>query len=188
MKKTLLAALLLLGLSTAASAQTNALKVNIFSPLVRTGSFFYEHKVGEHNSAQLGGLFTAWSVGDTKISGFALTPEYRFYLSDSKPAMEGFYFAPFARYQNLTLTVENGYEDLNGHVSDGKASLNTFGGGVVAGYQFLFKRRFTLDAFLGPSYNNGTLKVSAGNESQSFDAGTFTGFGVRTGVTFGIAF
>lgn len=188
MKKFLLAALLFIGFSTAASAQTNALKVNIFSPLVRTGSFFFEHKVSDHNSLQIGGLFTAWSADNTRISGFALTPEYRFYLSESKPALEGFYFAPFVRYQNLTLTAVDGYEDLDGHVSDGKATLNTFGGGVLAGYQFMFKKRFTLDAFLGPSYNGGTLKITAGNASQSFDAGTFQGFGLRSGVTFGVAF
>lgn len=48
-----------------------------------------------------------------------LTPEYRFYLSDSKPALEGFYFAPFVRYQNLTLTVADTY--ANGSAMEGKA-------------------------------------------------------------------
>ena len=188
MKKVLFAALALLGFHTSASAQTSALKVNIFSPLVNTGSFFFEHQVSEHASAQLGGLFTAWSSGDTKITGFAITPEYRCYLSDSKPALEGFYLAPFVRYQNLTLTVANAYTNANGNAMDGKASLNTVGGGVLAGYQFLFKHRFTLDGFLGPSYNGGSLKITAGDASQSFDANSFLGFGLRTGVTFGVAF
>jgi hypothetical protein len=70
----------------------------------------------------------------------------------------------------------------------GEASLSTVGGGVVAGYQFLFKKRFTLDTFLGPSYNGGSMKVTAGDASQNFEAGTFTGFGLRSGVTFGVAF
>ncbi|MBF9141917.1 DUF3575 domain-containing protein [Hymenobacter properus] len=188
MKKALLALLPLFGLSTAASAQTNALKVNILSPLVRTGSFFIEHKVNEHQSVQLGGLFTAWSAGDTKITGFALTPEYRFYLSDSKTALEGFYLAPFLRYQNLTLTAVDGFEDPYGNTSDGKATLNTVGGGMLAGYQFVFKRRFTLDGFLGPSYNGGSLTLQAGDASHSFDAGPFKGFGLRSGITFGVAF
>ena len=189
MKKFLLAASLLSGLSTAASAQTNALKVNILSPLAKTGSFFYEHQVSGHQSVQLGGLFTAWSFDDTKITGFALTPEYRVYLSESKPALEGFYFGPFVRYQNLTLTVAEDYPSTGGSSTvEGKASLNTYGGGVVAGYQCLFKKRFTLDAFLGPSYNGGSLKVTAGDASQTFDAGTFTGFGLRSGITFGVAF
>lgn len=184
MKKFLLSAGLLAGLSTTASAQTNAFKINIFSPLVRTGSFFFEHKVSEHSSAQLGALFTAWSVGETRISGFALTPEYRFYLSE-KPALEGFYFAPFLRYQNLSLTEPTGYASS---ARDDKATLSTFGGGMLAGYQLLFKRRFTLDGFLGPSYNGGSLKVESENSQTTFDVGTFQGFGLRAGVTFGVAF
>ena len=52
----------------------------------------------------------------------------------------------------------------------------------------MFKRRFTLDTFLGPSYNGGSLEVTVGDESQSFDAGSFKGFGLRSGVTFGVAF
>jgi hypothetical protein len=145
--------------------------------------------VAEHRSLQLGGLFTAWSAGDTKIRGFALTPEYRLYLSESKPALKGFYLGPFLRYQNLTLTAQEEYAGIDGGGTvEGKASLNAFGGGMVAGYQFLFKKRFTLDAFLGPSYNGGSLKVTSGDASQTFDAGAFSGFGVRSGITFGVAF
>lgn len=189
MKKLFLSAALLAGLNTAASAQTSALKINIFSPLVKTGSFFFEHKVSEHRSLQLGGLFTAWSTGNTSIKGFALTPEYRLYLSDSKPALEGFYFAPFLRYQNLTLTVKDEFYLPGGSGTlESKAALNTYGGGVLAGYQMLFKKRFTLDAFLGPSYNAGEVKLTAGNVDQTFNPGPFAGFGLRSGVTFGVAF
>jgi hypothetical protein len=190
MKTPFLAALLLTGLSTAASAQTNVFKVNVLSPLVNTGSFFFEHKVSDHSSIQLGALYTSWTSDDTKLSGFALTPEYRFYLSDQKPALEGFYFAPFMRYQGLTLTTPNDFYEPSdpNSVKEGKATLNTFGGGVVAGYQAVFRKRFTLDAYMGPSYNAGQVKVTAGSESQTFSAGPLAGFGLRTGLTFGLAF
>jgi len=183
MKKLLFLAALGTGLHTTASAQTQALKVNILSPLVRTGSFFYEHQVGKQQSVQLGGLFTAWSAGNTSIRGFALTPEYRYYVSGSKPALAGFYLAPFVRYQQLTLTATDDYSS-----DEAKASLTTFGGGVLAGYQLVLKQRFTLDAFLGPSYNGGSLKTTMGNASETFNAGPFEGFGVRSGITFGVAF
>jgi hypothetical protein len=186
MQKFLLAAALLVATATGAQAQTNVLKVNIFSPLVKTGSFFFEHKLTESSSAQLGGLVTYWKVGDTKISGFALTPEYRMYLSEKKGALRGFYVAPYLRYQNLTLTVNETYD--NGTVEMGKAKLNTYGGGVVAGYQLLLKDRFSLDFFLGPSYNGGDIKVESMGQSTTFDAGPFTGFGLRSGLTFGVAF
>ncbi|HET9504623.1 MAG TPA: DUF3575 domain-containing protein [Hymenobacter sp.] len=187
MKKLLLAAALLVGSASAASAQSTVVKANIFSPLVKTGSFFVEHAVGEHSSLQLGGLFTKWSIDDTSLSGFALTPEYRLYLSASKPALQGFYVGPFLRYQNLKLSTS--YASIDGG-GTAEASLSTYGGGVVVGHQWLFKQRFSLDTFLGPSYNGGTIKLkeSSSGAGASFDAGVFKGFGIRSGVTFGLAF
>jgi hypothetical protein len=184
MKQFLLAAVLCMAGIGGASAQGNILKVSIFSPLVRTGSFFYEHKVGAHRSFQLGGLFTAWRANGTTITGFALTPEYRFYLSRRKPALQGFYLAPFVRYQNLSLTAD---EDARPSAQE-KASLITYGGGIVAGYQLLFKKRFTLDTFIGPSYNGGNLDLGSGSSSSMFNVGSFQGFWARTGVTLGVAF
>ena len=176
----------------AASAQDNVLKVNILSPIVKTGSFFFEHKLSDNSSFQLGGLFTKWSITDgTEFSGFAITPEYRFYLSERKDAMEGFYVGPYLRYQNLTLLDTYTSFDSNGNPTTDKqeASLNTFGGGVVVGHQWLFKERFSLDVFLGPSYNGGKLSYKDSSSSnENLDSGTFTGFGVRSGITFGIAF
>ncbi len=183
----LVATALLLG-STAASAQTNALKVNLLSPLFKTGSFFYEHKLNDASSLQLGGLVTYWGLGDTRISGFAITPEYRRYLSTDKQALEGFYVAPFARYQNLGLSMQTDAD--GGTTATAKATIHTIGGGVVVGHQWIFRRRVTLDTFFGPSYNSNVAKFSAssGDESASFDLGSFQGFSLRTGVTLGVAF
>ena len=184
---TLVAAALLLG-ATAASAQTNALKVNLLSPLFKTGSFFYEHKLNEASSLQLGGLVTHIGLGDTNISGFAITPEYRRYLSNEKQALEGFYVAPFLRYQNLGLRLQTTAED--GTPVTAKAVLNTIGGGLVVGHQWLYRQRVTLDTFFGPSYNSNLMKIKAsnGDASASFDVGSFQGFSLRTGITLGVAF
>ncbi len=183
----LLAAVLLLA-ANPVSAQTNALKVNLISPLFKTGSFFYEHQLNDASSLQLGGLFTYWGIGDTKISGFAITPEYRRYLSDNQPAMAGFYVAPFVRYQQLGLSVTDTQDD--GTAVTAKATLNTLGGGVVVGHQWVFQKRVTLDTFFGPSYNRNFTKLNASNDdgSASFDAGSFQGFSIRTGITLGVAF
>ncbi|RSK50867.1 DUF3575 domain-containing protein [Hymenobacter rigui] len=197
MKKLLLAATLVAASATSALAQNNVVKVNILSPLVKTGSFFYEHKLSDNSSLQLGALFTSWKVdgNNTKVSGFALTPEYRFYLSERSTAPEGFYVGPFLRYQNLTLkdTYEEYSYDANGNprttTQTDEASLNTFGGGVVVGRQWIFKERFALDLFLGPSYNGGSITMkSSSSGTDSFDPGPFDGFGIRAGVTFGLAF
>ncbi|MCB2378383.1 DUF3575 domain-containing protein [Hymenobacter sp. BT635] len=191
MKKLLLAAAIVAGSSSSALAQSNVVKVNIISPLVKTGSFFFEHKLNDNSSVQLGALVTSWKIEDTRFSGFAITPEYRFYLSEKNPAPNGFYVGPFLRYQNLTVTDKFTYGDTNGSMQteEVEAKLNTIGGGVVVGRQWIFKERFALDIFLGPSYNTGDLKVqTTGTDPETFDADTFLGFGIRTGITFGIAF
>lgn len=189
MKKVCLALALLLALSTqSAMAQNNAIKINYLSPIFRTLSLFYEHKFTDSGSGQLGFFYTGYSIGDTKFSGFGITPEFRYYLSDDG-AIHGFYIAPYLRYQNFTLTED--YTDyFGGSIDDGKyeATLTTFGGGAVVGYQAVFKERVTFDAFAGPGFNSGSIKLKAGSESADFDAGIFDGFGLRVGSTIGIAF
>jgi hypothetical protein len=183
MKKIVLSSfmfVLLLSTSSQLMAQRkNALKVNLFSPVVRTGSFFYERVVSEHSSLQLGFFYTGFKVTDTRFSGFGITPEFRYYLSASE-APEGFYVGPFVRYQNFKLTNEG---------STDKATLSTMGGGVVVGKQWLFKDRITLDTFIGPSFNSGSVKVDGGDSSEDdYSTGAFDGFGLRLGLTLGVAF
>lgn len=153
----------------------NAIKVNIFSPVVKTGSFFFERAINEKSSAQLGVGFTSYSKGGTKLSGLFFTPEYRFYLSNE--ALNGFYVGPYVRYQNLKL------EDKD-YAS--KGTLTTYGGGVVVGRQWMFSDRITLDIFAGPNYNSKKLEYTEGTQSDL--PASATGFGVRFGVTFGVAF
>ncbi len=170
----LLMALLLSGFAFTASGQGSVIKINIFSPIVKTFNVQYEKTVKSDQSFQLGFFYTGYSTGGTDFSGFGLTPEYRFYLSDTD-APAGVYLAPFIRYQSFTLT-------------DGgnKGTLSLFGGGVIIGKQWIFKEHIALDIFIGPSYSSGNTKVTQG--SNTFDTGAFDGFGVRTGLCLGYAF
>lgn len=185
MKKNLVVALVAFlagGVFTSAKAQENVVKINIFSPIVKTLNMSYERKVSANGSFQIGGYFTSYSPGDSKISGFGVTPEYRFYLSESE-APAGVYVAPFVRYQSLKVE-----DTFDGEVTKGKWSA--FGGGLVIGKQWIFKEKISLDIFIGPQYvARGDVKVTDGTgESESFDLGAFDGFGVRTGLTLGFAF
>ncbi|GAB4091537.1 DUF3575 domain-containing protein [Flaviaesturariibacter terrae] len=178
MKKAILA----LGFAAVAfgaqAQKSNAIKVNILSPIVKSGSFFYERAIGENKTVQLGVGFTAYNKSDVKFNGIFLTPEFRFYLNGE--AMNGVYVGPFLRYQNLKI------EDKSGGTSD-KATLSTFGGGAVVGRQWIFGNVVTLDLFIGPSYSTGTVKYDDGAGNTSIP-GSLNGFGVRTGVTLGVAF
>lgn len=177
MKKNLLAFFCVLG-ALSVSAQDgekmNNIKVNIFSPLVRTASIFYERKLGEATSAQLGLFYTGFSSDGVMLRGFGITPEFRFYPG-AKGSMEGFYLAPFARYQNFNIS-----DDVS------KGTLSTIGGGLLIGGQWIFGRGISLDAFIGPSFNVGNTKVTSGTAIE--EPGGASGFGVRAGVAVGFAF
>lgn len=207
-KALLLPALLLAG---AAHAQTNALKVDIFQPIINTLAVSFEHKLSETSSFQLGvsgtfgykddsyGGFNSYNgsgYNGRSTSGFALTPEYRLYLSEKHPALEGFYVAPFLRYQYLSQTGEYSvYNPTTGLSSQAKqydASLSAFGLGVTVGRHWIFKRRFSLDVFTGPGYT--FTSTSSNQPGHSPGKGEFIGYldnnnyDFRGGATFGIAF
>ncbi|QCR24032.1 DUF3575 domain-containing protein [Pontibacter sp. SGAir0037] len=187
MKKVIIILLAVIGFAAnSAQAQDNLIKVNIFSPVVRTASVFYEKPIAEDKSVQLGFFYTGFSIEDVKLRGYGITPEFRKYLSASKQAPEGFYVAPFLRYQslNMTLDEDSEMEDMNG-----KATLNAFGGGLLIGHQWIVGSRFVVDSFLGPSYSASNVKVTAGDQEEFDDSiGTFSGFGLRAGLTIGLRF
>ncbi len=173
------AGFLFLSVTFSQAQKRDGIKVNLLSPLMRTASFFYEHTLDEQSSLNVGFLYTGMTPGDTKIRGWALTPEYRFYLGNN-PAPDGFYVAPYLRYQSLNFSYEEGTEDS-------EADLSGIGGGLLIGRQWLFKDVVTYDLFFGPSYVSANWDVKSGNESD-FDSDSWEGFGIRAGMTLGIRF
>ena|ERR1041385_1829410 len=175
----LLTLVVFVALAGSAIAQpTNAIKINLLSPVARTFNIAYEKAINESGSFQLGFFYSGAKISDTKISGFGITPEYRFYLSQT-PAPNGFYVAPFLRYNSFT-AQDNSNNTVN------KATVTQFGGGVVVGRQWVFKERVTFDMFIGPKYQNTSTKVTSGTDS--FSGSLFNSFGIRGGITLGIAF
>lgn len=175
MRKLLLCAVMALTFFSAkAQDAKNTLKINPLSALLSTGSIFYERKVSDGMSAQLGLAYTGIKISDTKFTGLAITPEVRFYIKQHAPT--GLYAAPFVRYQNYTVS-----DDTD------KGKYNSFGGGILMGHQWIYGSGFTLDLFFGPSYNNGNYKASSGTEEPEIKGG-IEGFGIRTGIAIGFGF
>lgn len=164
--------------ANAAMAQSNAIKINLLSPVARTFNIAYERALNENGSFQLGFFYTGAKVGDVKIDGFGITPEYRVYLSQT-PAPNGFYVAPFLRY------IKFNAEDKTDN-SVNKAEVTQIGGGVVVGRQWVFKERVTFDMFIGPKYQSTDAKVTSGQDT--FSGSLFNNFGIRGGITLGVAF
>lgn len=155
------------------STEKNVLKVNTLSLILTTGSVFYERKLSDLTSAQFGIAYMGLKIQNTKFTGIILTPEFRIY--PKKNAIDGFYIAPYLRYQNYTL--QSGTD---------KGSLSSMGGGLLFGRQWITKSGFTMDLFFGGHYGSSNIKVNSGTDT--FDTNLITGFGMRVGFALGFAF
>ncbi|MBL7841181.1 MAG: DUF3575 domain-containing protein [Cyclobacteriaceae bacterium] len=178
MKLKMYAVLICIAVTVSAGyAQQNVIKINILAPIVKTFNIQYERALTDQSSLQLGFFYTGYSSGDSKFSGFGITPEYRFYLSETA-APQGVYVAPFLRYQSFSIEDD---------AADAKADFSAFGGGLILGKQWIFKEKVALDIFLGPAYYSGNVDVKSGTEDD-FETGAFDGFSLRAGVCFGFRF
>lgn len=178
MKKTLL----VFGFATAAVAaqaqKANALKANLISPAVKTGSFSYERRINDRMSGQIGFGVTNFTIDDVNFKGLFVTPEFRYYFTGT--ALNGTYVGPYLRYRGMAV------QDKSVQNAD-KATLHSVGGGVVVGHEWLLGNIVTLDVFAGPNFSGGKLRYEEGSGNTSVPA-AFSGFGVRAGFNFGIAF
>jgi hypothetical protein len=156
------------------SEEKNVLKVNTLSLIIGTGSIFYERKFTDNLSGQMGVAYLSYKIEDTKFSGLILTPEIRFYPKLN--AIDGFYIAPYFRYQNFGLEADGD-----------KATYTNYGGGVSFGRQWITNSGFTMDLFFGYHYSSGKIDVSKGSE-DSFEVAKFEGFKPRVGFAIGFAF
>ena len=108
-------------------AQDHVIKANLFSPILQSVSVFYERTLTDSSSLNFGVFYTNYNNGGI-YKGGGITSEYRSYFSEEGRIM-GFYIAPFLRYQNLKIT---------GSFNNARGKINVFGGGVVAGRQWIF--------------------------------------------------
>lgn len=158
------------------STEKNVLKINTLSLFVLTPSIFYERKISDMTSAQLGFGYMGYKVSDARFSGLILTPEFRIY--PKKNALDGFYIAPYLRYMNLTAKSTS---------EDAKATLTVMGGGLLFGRQWITKSGFNMDLFFGGHYGSGSAKANSGT-TDWFDGNLFSGFRTRVGFAIGFAF
>lgn len=171
--------LLALPMGMFAQTKSNVIKTNLFSPIVKTYWLSYERLLNEDMGVQLGAFYTGAKAGDTKLDGFGLNPEFRYYLSNAA-APKGIYIAPRLRYTNFTLKVTDDNVDAKG-------TYSAFGGGLLVGAQAHLKDLITLEFYIGPMYMGGSLNVKEGDEDD-FNIGQFDGFTINGGVTIGVSF
>lgn len=157
------------------SEEKNVVKINTLSLIVGTGSLFYERKINDFTSGQLGVAYLNYKFDEARFTGLILTPEIRFYLT--KNAIDGFYVGPYFRYQNFQLENTD---------TQATAAYNNYGGGLSIGRQWITDSGFTMDLFFGGHYGSG--KLSSDNETESWESPPFEGFRTRFGFAIGFAF
>jgi hypothetical protein len=144
-------------------AQENTIKIGLLSPLGRNLTLEYERVIADQQSIAVhAGYVIPWNdpfsladdfegISNPRVSGFNVTPQYRFYLSQRSYAPKGLYVAPYLRYYRLSF--ETDYQDDFDMASVGgslRARYSTTGLGAQLGYQWIVNDLFTVDwYFLG---------------------------------------
>lgn len=186
MKKLLLSLGLVASSAIVANAQDNAVKLNVTALAFSIGNASFEHKLSDKSSFQVGAFYASYG-SDIKFTGFGITPEYRFYMTGE--AMEGLFLAPFVRYQNFSIDNGTYYNYTTGTSGADKASINTFGGGVNVGYQWIFGGHFSLETFLRLGYNGGSVKSDLNRDGDDYTGlSYFKGRSILPGLNMGFAF
>lgn len=177
-------------------------KVNFLSPFVLTANAAYEHFLSPKISVQLGAYYNSFTLRDqdfywftlplARYRSFAITPEVRYYTGDAaRTKLNGFYLAPFLRYQNSGIRISPEQQEKNDPLiplkETYKGNLHTFRLGGVAGYKFIIGQHLSLEIFAGPNIRVAQwLKANV----DTYQAETFLPFGflLRSGMTIGYAF
>lgn len=182
-------------------AQKNVIKLNPLSIFVLTGNVQYERAINDKISLQLGGFFgnvglgfgVSEGEGDYNYTWFGITPEMRYYATHaSRSAPAGFYMGPFVRYRQANVDFDVTVSDPNTGFETvaAEAKVSAISPGVILGYQFLLGDVVALDFFLGPMFNIGDIDatVKATGESAEYGGIGFSGLGLRSGFSIGVAF
>jgi hypothetical protein len=169
------------------AVHNNLIKINPLSLIAATGSFAYERVINEQMSGQLGLLFTRYSgrvTGGRTLSGFAITPEFRYYLTGAAP--QGFFVAPFLRYRRTSLV---GDVTVQGRTFEGTLQMTNFGGGVLVGGQFVLGERISFEGFIGPTVTGRSYDLSEETTERDYEVPNFfSPVWFRTGITVGFLF
>lgn len=167
-------------LTTSALAQKegtgikNVIKLNPLGFLFGQASLGYERAINDKSSFMISPTFGGLKLGGFKYSQFGLGAEYRFYLSKTKTAPEGFYAAPGVNFSTGKVK-----EDGNSI----EAKFNSFGVKGVIGNQWIFNSGFVIDLNGGIQYSN--FKYSD-NDNSVFNS--LKGSGIFPALTFAIGY
>jgi hypothetical protein len=164
--------------SQSGKSQDNVIKLGLTGLPIGQIGLSYERVMAEKQSLVInagvliprklpGILVTSAELGDnSKLSGFSIVPEYRFYLTGrKKDAPRGFYVAPYLTVSNYSVKFSDKYET---HNIDIKGSLFIAGAGAQIGIQWLISDVVSIDWTI---IGLGISRYSVQADLSSKDAG-----------------
>jgi hypothetical protein len=144
----------------------NIIKINLSSLIFLNASLQYERVIKHNMSVALGVSLmpktqlpfagtlqdqygenedAKRAIENTKLGNFSITPEFRWYVG-KKGAPNGFYLAPFVRYNRFTFDQLYEFNTNNGlHRPNITGIINNIGGGLMIGAQWTLSKNISLD-------------------------------------------
>ena len=166
----------------------NIIKTNVLSTFIGAFHLGYERRLTQSIGVQIGLMYyeEPYSSNTNVIQGFAITPEFRFYLK--KKALEGLYLAFSPRYKYFSL-VETVYDGNNG-IKEITGGTSLFNFAFMVGGQKIYKNGISVEIFGGLGSNR--LLKSAEKASKLYSGSSITAFNspisLRAGLLVGFAF
>lgn len=124
-------------------------------------------------------------VRDMRISGWRITPEFRFYTSVLKGAPKGFYVAPYFRYGvydfklgSYQYNYTDGYDGNKSKTAniDFTGQYKAVGGGIMIGHQWIIAKHLSIDFWIvgiGVSGTNFALRGTTNDmDPRYFEEGS----------------
>jgi hypothetical protein len=169
----------------------NVIKLNLTALAIKNFHFIYERSITKRFSVSLGYRFMPKgavpfkdqlekaiddpdiNIGSFEMGNSAITPEFRFYLG--KGRMNGFYFAPYARFATFDVTVPVKYHNTSIPSQDREAffsgKVTSTSGGLMMGIQRTILKVLKLDMWIiGGHYGSCDGTLNATNINPPMDA------------------
>lgn len=172
----------------------NVVKLNLFGLGASNISLQYERALHKNISVALQAGFipshglpsqissaVPSDVSSIKISGFNISPEFRWYPGKkvAKQAPRGFYIAPYLRYSSYTAAGSFTYDDstfypafIQKKVASMSITYAGFGFGGMIGYQWVINNKISIDWWIVGGHGGSskiTARVDAENAGQNDD-------------------
>lgn len=184
---------LLCSLQKSQAQPHHVIKFNVFDFLKKTYGIGYEFVINERFSASLQGAIKTIKTGELETeryasaeNGWQVIPQVRYYLKSDENAPTGIFFGVGGLYEALEVQVNQ--LDSTSNTITYKSNVTNKGTGVVAGFQWIIGKQFSLELMAMPYYNfatqNGNINANNLTRYEIENKKTMLKLGVSLGFAF----